>query len=246
MRPERAYQFDTGLTPACLNARFEGAEAEDVLHTALRLYCGEVAMVSSFGAEAAVLLHMAARINPHVPVLLVDTLMLFPETLQYQQELGRWLGLTDVRRITPDAVDLQAGDRYDALHMSDADACCALRKTRPLEAALQSFGATVSGRKRYQSNTRSALEFFEVDRAGRIKVNPLAHWDAQAVQAYADTHALPSHPLVKQGFSSIGCAPCTRAIRPGDDPRSGRWPGQDKTECGIHGKPGGAPERRVV
>ncbi len=226
-----------------LTSHYSGATAEDVLHAGLRLFAGEIALVSSFGAESAVLLHMAAQINPHVPVLLVDTQMLFPETLAYQMALTDHLGLTDVRRIRPDAGDLGRKDRFDALHLSDTDACCDLRKVRPLARGLRYFNATISGRKRFQSGTRAAMSLFEADPSGRIKVNPLAEWAPEDLPAYAKKHDLPAHPLVKSGFLSIGCAPCTTPVGAGEDPRAGRWRGSDKIECGIHFGPNGVAER---
>ncbi|NNU79195.1 phosphoadenylyl-sulfate reductase [Halovulum dunhuangense] len=241
---EPSIRFTPDLAVAALNTRYEGAPADEVLHAALRLYAGRIAVVSSFGAESAVLLHMLAQINPHAPVLMIDTLMLFPETLDYQRRLGAALGLTDVHRITPDAGALSAGDPWDALHLSDPDACCRLRKVAPLSRALAPFEAHVNGRKRYQSGTRARLRPFEQDAGGAIKVNPLADWGPRELAAYMDRHALPRHPLVARGYASIGCAPCTTRVAPGEDTRAGRWRGRDKTECGIHFGPDGRAERK--
>lgn len=246
MRLEPAVTFAPDLAVAALNARYEGAPAEDVLHAGLRFYAGGIALVSSFGAESAVLLHMAAQINPHVPVLMIDTLMLFPQTLEYQLELSAHLGLTDVRRIGPGAEETRKADPYGALHLSNPDACCNLRKVAPLGRALGGFAAHVSGRKRFQSGTRAAMEVFETDAAGRIKINPLAAWDAKRLTAYMERHALPRHPLVARGYPSIGCVPCTSRVGEGEDARAGRWRGQDKVECGIHFGPTGQVERRAL
>lgn len=242
---EPAIRFSPDLAVGALNARYDGAPAEEVLHAALRLYAGRIALVSSFGAESAVLLHMAAQINPHVPVLMIDTQMLFPQTIRYQQELSAWLGLTDVRRISLDAETLRRRDPYGALHLSDPDACCHLRKVRPLARALEPFEAQISGRKRFQSGTRAEMRLFEADGAGRIKVNPLADWGPAEIAAYMDRHALPRHPLVSRGFPSIGCVPCTTRVADGEDPRAGRWRGIEKTECGIHFEPGGHAQRSL-
>ncbi len=231
---EPAIRFAPDLTVDALNARYEGAAPEDILHAGLRFYAGGIALVSSFGAESAVLLHMAAQINPHVPVLMIDTLMLFPQTLEYQQTLSRELGLTDVRRIGLSNAQARAGDPYGALHFSDPDRCCHMRKVAPLERALSLFSAHVSGRKRFQSGVRAAMKVFEADAAGRIKINPLAAWGPQEIVGYMDRHDLPRHPLVDEGYPSIGCAPCTSRVDAGEDPRAGRWRGSDKTECGIH------------
>ena len=120
------------------------------------------------------------------------------------------------------------------LHLSDPDACCALRKVDVLEGALAGFDAWITGRKRYQGATREAVEFFEADGPARLKINPLAHWSPGDVQDYIVNNRLPRHPLVARGFASIGCAPCTSPVAAGEDPRAGRWRGQAKVECGIH------------
>jgi len=161
--------------------------------------------------------------------------MLFAETLVYQQELAERLGLRDLRIIRPDAADLARTDPAQTLHRHDTDACCALRKTRPLQRALQGFDGWITGRKRYQSGTRAALDFFEAEAGtGRIKVNPLAHWARDDVRTYMEENRLPRHPLVDRGYPSIGCMPCTTPVRASEDPRAGRWRDHDKTECGIH------------
>ncbi len=241
LEPEDRFAPDRAV-PA-LNARYEGAPPEDVLHAALRLYAGGIALVSSFGAESAVLLHMASRINPHVPVLMIETRMLFAETLDYQTRLARHLGLTDVRRIGPDNARLAQRDPWRALHLSDPDACCRIRKVEPLERALAPFAAHISGRKRYQTGARADMPLFEADAAGRVKVNPLASMTPEDLSAYMDAHDLPRHPLVSRGYPSIGCVPCTSRVHPGEDPRAGRWRGAGKEECGIHIRPDGTVQR---
>jgi phosphoadenosine phosphosulfate reductase len=197
---------------------------------------GDTAIVSSFGAESVVLLHMAAAINPDVPVIFLDTEMLFAETLTYQVEVAEALGLTDVRVIRPDRGEVFLRDNEGLLHQADVDACCNLRKTEPLQAALSEFGSWVTGRKQYQGGKRAELPVFEKESGStRIKINPLARWDAAQISTYMNTHNLPRHPLVKQGYPSIGCAPCTARVSDlGVGSRAGRWDGQEKTECGIH------------
>ncbi|NDW45724.1 phosphoadenylyl-sulfate reductase [Ruegeria sp. PrR005] len=219
---------------AALNARYKHHSATDVMHGALR-EAGNIALVSSFGAESVVLLHMAAVIDRQVPVLFIDTQMLFAETLVYQQEVSERLGLRNVHVIRADADDVARDDPYGALRLRDTDACCTLRKTIPLQRALAGYDGWITGRKRFQAGTRAALDFFEVeDGTGRIKVNPLAHWAPEDVRAYMEENRLPRHPLVAQGYPSIGCAPCTSPVAPGEDPRAGRWRNQTKEECGIH------------
>jgi phosphoadenosine phosphosulfate reductase len=180
-----------------------------------------------------VLLDMAARIDRSVTVLFLETGMLFPETLAYQRRVAESLGLEDVRVIRPTTEDLFLHDPDGDLHGRDPDLCCTLRKVRPLEQTLMGFDAWITGRRRAQSATRADLAVFEVE-AGRLKVNPLAGWDGARLAAYMDAHDLPRHPLVAQGYPSLGCAPCTTKVAPGEDPRAGRWRGHEKTECGIH------------
>ncbi|MCP4820998.1 MAG: phosphoadenylyl-sulfate reductase [Shimia sp.] len=219
-----------------LNARYRHHSATDVMAASLRdPQAGKLALVSSFGAESVVLLHMAAIVDRNIPVLFVDTEMLFAETLAYQMELAERLHLDNVQIIRATDASIAAEDADGTLHQRDTDACCSLRKTRPLQKALRGYDGWITGRKRFQSGTRAALDFFEVeDFTGRIKVNPLAHWAPEDVQAYMIENRLPRHPLVAQGYPSIGCAPCTSKVAEGEDPRSGRWRGQNKEECGIH------------
>jgi phosphoadenosine phosphosulfate reductase len=216
-----------------LRLAYSDASAQEVLAGVLAEFPGEVALVSSFGAEAAVLLHMVAEIDRDLPVLMIDSLMLFEETLAYQRELSAHLGLTNVQHLRPDPNDLLRLDPDDTLHQRDADACCHVRKVAPLDRALRRFPVTISGRKRFQASTRAGLEVFEWDEV-RLRVNPLAHWRAPEIRDYMDEHALPRHPLVAKGYPSIGCAPCTTRVLPGEDERAGRWRGIDKIECGIH------------
>ena len=220
-----------------LNSRFDDATAPEVLEHAMD-GLGQVALVSSFGAESVVLLHLAAHIDPSVPVLFIDTELLFTETLQYQKDIAQSLGLTDVRVIKAKRATLFERDTENLLHQHDPDACCALRKAQPLQTALRDFDGWITGRKRYQGGQRAALDHFELERPlgalPRIKVNPLAHWDADDLSDYIKSHNLPRHPLVAKGFRSIGCAPCTKPVGFGEDPRAGRWADQGKTECGIH------------
>jgi len=231
-------QFDAatraalGRKAAALNTRYRHHSATSVMQAALE-HSDRYALVSSFGAESVVLLHMAALIDRTTPVLFIDTQMLFTETLVYQTELSERLGLKDVRIIH--AADLATKDPDNTLHQRDTDACCDLRKTRPLQQALAGFDGWITGRKRFQTGTRAALEFFELeDDANRIKVNPLAHWAPEDVRAYIEENRLPRHPLVAQGYPSIGCQPCTSRVADGEDPRAGRWRDLTKDECGIH------------
>jgi phosphoadenosine phosphosulfate reductase len=229
----RAAERATSLA-AHLERRFRGRRAEDVLDAAINtLFRGRITLVSSFGADAPVLLHLVSRIDRATPVTFIDTGQLFDETLRFRDELAERLGLTDVRTIAPDPERLKRRDPENFLWQLDPEACCRLRKVAPLAEALGEFPAWISGRKRFQNAFRAALPVFEADGA-RIKVNPLADWSAGDVATYAEAHDLPQHPLVRHGFLSVGCMPCTTRVKPGEDPRAGRWRGSAKTECGIH------------
>lgn len=231
---------DTGLAPlaervAALNARYRHHGAVQVLQAALTdPLAGRLALVSSFGAESVVLLHLISVMAPATPVLFIDTMMLFPETLAYQQDLARRLDLRDLRVVRADPAAVAAADPEGRLHAADPDACCALRKAAPLAAALAPFDGWITGRKRFQGGHRATLDFFEADADGRLKVNPLAHWTPADIEDYIANNRLPRHPLVARGYRSIGCAPCTTPVAEGEDARAGRWRGQGKTECGIH------------
>ncbi|WP_416908942.1 MAG: phosphoadenylyl-sulfate reductase [Polymorphobacter sp.] len=194
---------------------------------------GQIALVSSFGAESAVLLHLVSQIDPATPVIFLNTLKLFPETLAYRDALAARLGLTNIQSHQPG--DISAHDPDGTLWSRDPDSCCFLRKVVPLDAALAPFAGWINGRKRYQLQGRATVPTAELD-GPHLKLTPLAHWTAQDIAGHMKAHALPAHPLVARGFASIGCAPCT-APGTADDPRSGRWAGAPKSECGIHTRP---------
>lgn len=222
-----------------MKLRFEGLEAEALLHAVLSTeLTGRVAVVSSFGTESAVLLHMVAGIDPNVPVIFLNTGKLFGETLSYREALAERLGLTDVRDLRPDPADLAAEDPQGLLCLSDTQRCCFLRKVLPLQRALAGFDTWISGRKSFQSETRRDLPAIERDGL-HTKINPLANWSKGTLDAYFERHALPRHPLEADGFPSVGCMPCTDRVAPGEDVRAGRWRGMAKTECGIHGRADG-------
>jgi phosphoadenosine phosphosulfate reductase len=218
-----------------LNARYQHHSATAVLERALTdPFLGQIGLVSSFGAESVILLHMISIMDRTTPILFIDTEMLFAETLGYQAEVADQLGLTQIKVIKADRAALATFDPQSTLHQRDTDACCALRKTEPLERALAPFDAWITGRKRFQGNTRATLDFFESEGDVRIKINPLAHWAREDVHEYMINNRLPRHPLVAKGYPSIGCAPCTSPVAKGEDPRAGRWRSSDKEECGIH------------
>lgn len=194
-------------------------------------YPGRLGIISSFGAEAAVLLDLVAQVDPGLPVMFIDTGELFDETHEYRETLVDLLGLTNVRIIRPDPEDLK---RAEDLWRTDPDLCCNLRKVRPFDRVRTGFEVLVDGRKRFHGETRGRLQPVEAGEDGVIKVSPLAEWTPEDIEAAFEQRHLPRHPLVAQGYRSIGCWPCTRAIAPGEPVRAGRWAGSAKTECGIH------------
>ncbi|MCF3932922.1 phosphoadenylyl-sulfate reductase [Acuticoccus sp. M5D2P5] len=220
-------------TAADLDGRYGTLEAEEVLREMIDLFGKRIALVSSFGADSVVLLHLLSKVAPDHPVLFLQTGMHFEETLRYRTEVTEALGLTNVIDVEPLFIELSREDPAADLHQSEPDACCALRKVRPLSAALQNYDAWITGRRRHQTFARREMPVVEPDGA-RIKVNPLAAWDQADIDAYIEAHDLPRHPLVAEGYPSIGCAVCTRRPGASGDARDGRWNGFTKTECGIH------------
>lgn len=194
---------------------------------------GKIAVVSSFGAESVVLLHLVAQVDPTTPVLFLNTGKLFAETLRYRDRLQETLGLTDVRALYPHPDDERTLDSRGALWSENPDACCRIRKVLPLSRSLEGFEAQVTGRKRFQTSARRTMDLIEVS-DGRFKINPLADWGLERLNRHIEAYRLPRHPLVKDGYPSIGCMPCTQRVQNGEGYRSGRWAGLDKDECGLH------------
>ncbi|MEM1105342.1 MAG: phosphoadenylyl-sulfate reductase [Pseudomonadota bacterium] len=217
-----------------LNRELRHASAQTILRVALlREWPGELTYVSSFGAESAVMLALIADVDRSLPIVFLETGMHFPQTLDYRDRLIEELGLTAVRSVSPNAAAASRMDPDGTLHRSDPDACCELRKVQPLEPALGPFRAWITGRKRFHGGERIALPVFE--HAGeRFKINPLAGWDQGDVERFLHQRSLPRHPLVRQGYPSIGCWPCTQPSETPGDVRSGRWAGFGKSECGLH------------
>lgn len=222
-----------------LQDRAQGRDAHGILEMALKSeFAGKAAVVSSFGAESAVLLKLVADIDPNTPILFLNTGKLFGETLRYRDRLQDVLGLGDVRSLAPSLEARQKNDPDGTLWSRDTDSCCDFRKTVPLKLALAPFKAQVTGRKRFQ--TRERADMLPVEYSdGRYRFNPLWQWDLQQLEAFAERNNLPAHPLVEDGYPSIGCMPCTRRVQAGEDYRAGRWSGLDKDECGIHLTDGG-------
>ena len=217
-----------------LSGQYEGLSAEAALERAIRDdYAGGIVLASSMGIDSAVLLHMISEIDSGLPVLFLETGKHFKETLAYRDRLVAQFGLTNFRSISPKPKELKSEDADGMLNEHDKDACCNLRKVRPLDREITQFKARITGRKRYQTPDRANMSILET--GGRqVKLNPLAYWTAKDVTAYMRKHNLPPHPLLALGFLSVGCEPCTTRVAEGEDPRAGRWRGAEKTECGIH------------
>ena len=242
---QRGYAFKQGPALSVFDARrtsvgamtsndpYFGLSAEMALRKAVDEYNGKIVLVSSLGADSAVLLHLASKIDKNIPIYFLDTGKHFRETLTYRDLLIEDLGLTNFKTIFPDKTAVKAEDPEGLLHRSEPDLCCNLRKVRPLDSVLSDFDARITGRKRYQTDDRKNMPILEV--GGRMaKVNPLAYWTPKDVTAYIRKHDLAPHPMFALGYLSIGCQPCTTRVAEGEDPRAGRWRNNDKTECGIH------------
>jgi phosphoadenosine phosphosulfate reductase len=225
---------------AALNARFESAGPETILRWVDDSFGPAVALACSFGgASGLVLVEMAARLGLRAEIFYADTDLLFPETYALIDELVRRLTIAPVGYRSRLSLAEQADRHGDALWQRDPDRCCYLRKVEPTERALSGKRAWISGIRRDQAATRRATPFVEWDQAfGLVKVNPLATWTEDDAWAHLRARDIPYNPLLDRGYASIGCWPCTKPVRPGDDPRSGRWSGFDKTECGLHVREG--------
>ncbi|MEL7129513.1 MAG: phosphoadenylyl-sulfate reductase [Pseudomonadota bacterium] len=232
LKPRENETIDDRLTR--LNGELRDASSQTILRAAIvREWPGQMTYVSSFGAESAVMLALIADVDPNLPIIFFDTGMHFPQTLDYRDTLIETLGLTNVQTFDPDEEERQLIDPKNMLWKADTDACCDLRKVRPLGPALNGYDAWVTGRKRFHGGARLSLPVFE-HADGRFKINPLAGWTQDDVDLFFEHRMLPRHPLVAQGYPSIGCWPCTSPAADPNDIRSGRWVGQDKTECGLH------------
>ncbi|MCL6549102.1 MAG: phosphoadenylyl-sulfate reductase [Alicyclobacillus sp.] len=218
-----------------LAERLEGAHPQEILKTALEAV-PNITFACSFGAEDMVLLDMLMDIDREAHVFYLDTDLLFPETYQLRDQAVERYGIPNLRRVTTSLTVEQQAEQYGPeLWARDPDLCCNLRKVRPLEQILQEYDGWITGIRREQAPTRANAKVFEWDRRfGLVKVNPLAAWTNEQVWDYLRDRGVPYNPLHDRGYPSIGCIHCTRPVKPGEDPRSGRWAGFAKTECGLH------------
>lgn len=225
--------MNTKLNLAQLNERFATQRPQEIIAWAVNEFSPDISVSTSFGTTSAVLLHMAVQVKPDIRVLFLETGFHFPETLKFKEELTQRLGLNvvELRSVMP-REDFRA--TYGNLYERDPDKCCALNKVEPLKLALAGLKAWITGIRRSQTDARKDIQYVE-EYEGRIyKINPLASWTSKKMWEYLKTHELPHHPLFDEGYTSIGCAPCTRPVHAGEDERAGRWAGSQKTECGIH------------
>jgi phosphoadenosine phosphosulfate reductase len=213
-----------------LNARFEGADPATILAWAAERFTPALAATSSFQTQSVALLHLIGQVRPAIPVIFLDTGYHFPETIAYCDQLVAQLGLT--LRVVRPAED--AAQNRPGLYRHDPDLCCYLNKVEPMQRALADLRAWISGIRRDQTPERATAQPVEALADGRVKINPLVAWTRRDLWTYISRHDLPAHPLFSQGYPSVGCAPCTRAVGAGEDERAGRWAGRDKTECGLH------------
>ncbi|MEA2581702.1 MAG: phosphoadenosine phosphosulfate reductase [Actinomycetota bacterium] len=222
-----------------LNIAFEQAEPDEILRWALESTGIErIAVASAFQAEGTVVMHLATQIRPDVPILFLETGYQFAETLAFKEQLTEQLALNVVDLVGEYTVEGQAAAIGPRLFESDPERCCDLNKVQPMLESLRNFDAWVTALRRDSSPTRATAPFvdqYEIE-PGRwmIKVNPMATWTHQQVWRYLKEHDLPHNPLYDLGYSSIGCAPCTRMRFAGEPERAGRWAGKPKWECGIH------------
>ena len=223
------------LPPALeLDLALRNASPAEVITAALQTVGrGRLAVVSSFGTESAALLKVMADVDPTIPVVFLDTGLLFEETLAHRDTLIATLGLLDVRSIKPLEATLSRDDPDRELWFSDPDACCRIRKVEPLARALAPFSAWINGRKRFQGGLRADIAVVEDD-GSRLKFNPFANVSREAIEAIYRLAKLPPHPLTASGYLSVGCMPCSSRTSADEDARAGRWRGRAKTECGIH------------
>lgn len=217
-----------------LNHSLDSAHAEYLLEHCLQIeFLEKIALVSSFGTEAAILLHIISKIKPDLDIIFINTGKLFTLTLKYRDQLVEQFGLTNVIEIRPDDGEILKLDPSGELWSINSDKCCEIRKVRPNEIALSDYDAIITGRKRYHGGSRINLKKFEYQ-DGKFKINPLAFWERIQINSYFDKYEIPRHPLLARGFLSVGCHHCSEPNFDANNPRAGRWKGKDKTECGIH------------
>lgn len=221
------------IKPQPVDGPTDQHHAAEIIYWAAKKFRGRLAVTSSLQTQSVPLLHLISRICPNVPVLFLDTGFHFSETLSFKDHLRRKLGL-NVIELRPLMGHQQFRARHADLHVSNPNMCCYLNKVEPLQRKLRKYSAWISGIRRDQTEHRSQTPVMELKDNGLFKICPMVMWQDRDVANYIDRHQLTRHPLHDAGYQSIGCACCTKAVSLGEDPRSGRWAGQEKTECGLH------------
>jgi len=219
-----------------LNQKFEMAHPEEILTWAVERFWPNIAASSSFQTQGMPLLHMISRAVPQLPVIFLDTGYHFPETLIFRDQLtGDWqLNLKVIRAAQPEGEGEFSGRHNRDLYRRDPDRCCYINKVEPMQRVLAGLEGWISGIRRDQSPARAGIKILERLDNGALRIHPMATWRRQDIFQYIHDRQLPEHPLLAQGYLTVGCAPCTRPVFDGTGERSGRWNGHDKTECGLH------------
>ncbi len=215
-------------------SKYSKLNAVNILKVMIKdIFHGKIVVTSSFGAESIVILHLVSKVDRNTPIVFLNTGKLFPETLEYVDEVRDKLELNKIKILNPDPYELKIQDKNNNLYKINPDLCCHLRKVVPLQKALQNYDAWINGRKKFHGFERKNIK--QIEKAnGLIKINPLYNWDFQDIKKYINDNKLPEHPLIKKGYKSIGCIPCTSKVADDEPQRSGRWNNKKKTECGIH------------
>lgn len=218
-----------------LNERFAGSSPREILRWGLETFGSDLVMATGFGPSGIVLMHLVSKLQPKIPILYLDTGLLFPETNTLREALEERLGISFQRHATDLSLEAQEAQHGPKLWRRNPDQCCFLRKVQPLQKALRDKRAWITGLRRDQSEARAHIQVVEWDGAyGLVKLNPLAHWQHDEIWSYIQLNDLPYNILHDEGYPSIGCVPCTRSVPPGESMRAGRWRGREKLECGIH------------
>ena len=216
-----------------LNKKCFGLSPEEILDVSIKRFGNKITYICSFGTESAIILHMISKINRKFPIFLLNTHFLFPETIAYKNKLLKELNLTNCLDIFPDHSLIQREDPENNLWENNEDRCCEIRKVKPLDKILKNYSSWISGRKSYHQGERINLKPFELLNE-KIVVNPLINIKKKEAENYFEANNLPEHPLLKEGYFSIGCIHCTFKTNDKKSIRSGRWKNKIKTECGIH------------
>jgi phosphoadenosine phosphosulfate reductase len=233
MSPDTLTETELRTLAERANAELEHAPAGQIIQWAQREFGAGLVVASSMADTH--LVHLASTAAPSVDVVFLDTGYHFPETIGTRDAVAevypvRLLSIEPLQTVAEQ--DAEYGPR---LHERDPDKCCALRKVEPLERALAPYKAWINGMRREEAATRANIPVISFDeKRGMVKISPLAAWTTEDVDAYTADHSVLTNPLFLDGYTSIGCEPCTRKPLPGEDPRAGRWAGSAKTECGLH------------